>query len=364
MISALRAVALARPVASAISVRVSWGPASWNAVRTVRPRARDSTKSRPSSCFEAPVHDARPEGGAEDCGGGASRRRRSIVATAFLRRGSSALLKAVAVWRLVWLTTLATQAIRSPSGERTGADSATRPGSINWSSSDQPSSRARSTRCLNSSSPPCPCLGGTDEKPRSSGSRARRSRHALHSSSVHSVANRGPGAVRSAGSRSPMRKLRDMARRRVAWWMKRMPSPSGTASETDSSSSSASSSAREARRAGRRRDARYALPSSIRRGVTTASRPSRRTYPMRESVDVIRSTVERARPVARSRPLGLILPPAAVSSRSTATPRISGATASGGTASPWAVGVVGTGISSPVRRSRSPTVMPGSRGAG
>ena len=40
-----------------------------------------------------------------------------------------------------------------------------------------------------------------------------------------------------------MRKLRDIARRRVAWWMKRMPSRSPTASDTDSSSSSARASA-------------------------------------------------------------------------------------------------------------------------
>lgn len=57
---------------------------------------------------------------------------------------------------------------------------------------------------------------GTAGKPRSSGSAARRFRQRVHSSSLHSDANSGPGAVRSAGSRSPMRNLRDIARRRVA----------------------------------------------------------------------------------------------------------------------------------------------------
>ncbi|GGW37582.1 hypothetical protein GCM10010350_21500 [Streptomyces galilaeus] len=57
--------------------------------------------------------------------------------------------------------------------------------------------------------------------------------------------------------------------------------------------------------------------------------------------------------MARSRALALIVPPAAVSSSRTATPRINGVTASSGTwLSGAAVGVVLAGIVSPVRRSR------------
>ena len=87
-------------------------------------------------------------------------------------------------------------------------------------------------------------------------------------------ANSAPGAPRSAGSRSPMRKASDMARRRVAWWTKR-PSPSGTARETDSSSSSASRSASGPSRSGsrRRRGRRCRAPAAAAR----APRPGPRS---------------------------------------------------------------------------------------
>ncbi|WP_241827071.1 helix-turn-helix domain-containing protein, partial [Streptomyces graminilatus] len=58
-------------------------------------------------------------------------------------------------------------------------------------------------------------LGGTAGKPRSVGSAALRSCEWCQSPGVHGVANSGPGAVRSAGRRSPLRKLRAVARRRV-----------------------------------------------------------------------------------------------------------------------------------------------------
>ncbi len=61
----------------------------------------------------------------------------------------------------------------------------------------------------------------------------------------------------------------------------------------------------------------------------------------------MRSMVERARPVARSRALGLRAPPASVSRCSTATPRISGVTASAGTAAeaaPEGSSVAGAGV--------------------
>ncbi|GGY72772.1 hypothetical protein GCM10010300_15160 [Streptomyces olivaceoviridis] len=73
---------------------------------------------------------------------------------------------------------------------------------------------------------------------------------------------------------------------------------------------------------------------------------------MRPRVPVIRSTVERARPVARSSALGLSVPPASVSRRSTATPRTNGPTASPGVPAPArasASTAVMAGIVSPVR---------------
>ncbi len=245
------AVARGSPVMSATALRVS-GPRSSKAVTTVSPRARDSMNPGPRSCLEAAVQEA--SGPASRAGRAGAVATRSAISPAAARsRGSRSSRSAAAVWRLVWLTTLSAHAGAS-AGSGRGTARATSPGSISWSSSIQPSWRAVATRLRNASSDG-PGRGGRREALAVRILRPPRAPR-LPLSGAPAGGEQRPGAVRSAGSRSPTRKLSDMARRRVAWWTKRMASPSGTARETDSSSSSASRSARSRSSSGRRRAAR------------------------------------------------------------------------------------------------------------
>lgn len=95
------------------------------------------------------------------------------------RGGGRGARRSRAVWRLVWLTTSAAQAVRPVRGSRTGTETATRTGSINWSSRKQPG------RPLPPAAPPSQsCVLG--------GSRVTRTRYVLPSSSADTTATRIP----------------------------------------------------------------------------------------------------------------------------------------------------------------------------
>lgn len=177
-----------------------------------------------------------------------------MAATVSRSRGSTASRSDPALCLLVWLTTLTAHTGR-PAPSRTGTATAISPGSMSWSSVDQPWAPAAATRSAKEAAA-SPCPRGSAGKPVSCGSAARRRRQRSQPASSQSPAKSAPGAPRSAGSWSPMRKVRDIARRRVAWWTKRTPSPSGTAMDTDSSRPSARASASGPSRSGKRLAAR------------------------------------------------------------------------------------------------------------
>lgn len=135
MIRARRAVARARPVASATAVSGSAARPVPKAVRVISPRAIDSTNSGPSSCLDARIQVAWDGPGAVSEAASAAgpswgaRSASSMAETVSRSRGSTAPGSASALSRLVWLTTLSAQTGR-PSASRTGAATATSPGSM------------------------------------------------------------------------------------------------------------------------------------------------------------------------------------------------------------------------------------------